>query len=197
MEFKTTDIDIDFADRDVALKVLQHHPASIIKEDRIAKHNTGVYFTDIPVDPFTGNASLDYKIAEERGYFKLDFLNVSVYKDVISEEHLKALIETEPPWYRLQDRHFVEKLIHINAHYDTLMKMPEPVDSIARMAMFLAVIRPAKRHLVGLPWAEVAKTIWDKSEDAYAFKKAHSISYAQLVAVHMNLISQEEVYEQE
>jgi DNA polymerase III alpha subunit len=57
------------------------------------------------------------------------------------------------------------------------------------MAMFLAIIRPAKRHLIGKTWQEAAKTIWDKpTDDSYHFKKAHAVAYAHLVAVHMNLI---------
>ena len=71
-----------------------------------------------------------------------------------------------------------------------MRKMPEPIDSIPRLAMFLAVIRPAKKHLIGLSWKEVAKTVWDKDSDGYTFKKSHSISYAHLVAVHMNLLSE-------
>jgi len=67
--------------------------------------------------------------------------------------------------------------------------MPEAVTTIARMAMFLAVIRPAKRHLIGLPWAEVAKTVWEKPADGdYYFKKSHAVAYAHLVVVNMNLI---------
>jgi hypothetical protein len=54
--------------------------------------------------------------------------------------------------------------------------------------MFLAVIRPAKKHLIGETWAEVAKTVWDKNDEGYNFKKAHAIGYAWLVAVHMNLL---------
>ena len=95
----------------------------------------------------------------------------------------------EPAWDRLYDRGFCEQLTHIGAHYDTLTKMPEAVNTIPRMAMFLAVIRPAKRHLIGKPWCEVSETVWDKpAEDAYYFKKAHAISYGQLVAIHMNLL---------
>ena len=52
MKFKS-DIDIDVANRDQALTVLAHTNASIIREDKNTKHNTGVYFTEIPVDPYT------------------------------------------------------------------------------------------------------------------------------------------------
>lgn len=189
MKFKS-DIDIDFGDRTKILSLLKHTPASIIRDDKLVKHNTGVYFTDIPKDPFTGQAALDHNVADDRGYLKLDFLNVSLYQQVQSEEHLNKLMSKEPDWAKLYDKSFCEQLIHIGNHYDTLIKMPEAVNTIPRMAMFLSVIRPAKRHLIGLPWAEVAKTVFEKPhDDGYYFKKAHAVSYAHLVVVHMNLLS--------
>jgi hypothetical protein len=183
-----SDIDIDFADRQQVLDRLNVTPASIIRDDKLVKHNTGVYATDIPVDPFLGLASLDYQAAEDRGYMKLDLLNVHVYKQVKNEEHLIKLMQ-EPDWTKLYDSSICAQLIHINNHYDTLLKMPEPVNSIPRLAMFLAVIRPAKRHLIGRTWKEVAETVWDKVEGEYSFKKAHAIAYAQLVVVNLNLIN--------
>lgn len=184
----SSDIDIDFANRDQVLALLDHTPASIIRDNKASKHNTGVYFQSIPQDPFTGHASLDYEAAEDRGYLKLDFLNVSVYTRVTSEQHLLQLMNTTPNWALLYDREFCEQLIHINQHYDTLIKMPEPVDTIARLAMFLAVIRPAKRHLIGKTWREIAATVWEKPADgSYAFKCSHAIAYAHLVVVNMNL----------
>ena len=79
--------------------------------------------------------------------------------------------------------------MHVNGHYDLLLQMPEPLDSIPRLAMFLAIIRPAKRNLAGKTWKEVALTVWDKpSDDTYYFKKAHAISYATLVVVNLNLL---------
>ena len=187
MKFKS-DIDIDFADREQALNLLHVTPASIIRDGKLVKHNTGVYATDIPVDPFVGSASLDYNDAEDRGYMKLDLLNVHVYKQVKSEEHLVKLMQ-EPDWTKLYDSSICAQLIHINNHYDTLLKMPEPVDTIPRLAMFLAVIRPAKRHLIGKTWKEVAADVWTKpSDDDYYFKKAHAISYSQLVVVNLNLL---------
>jgi hypothetical protein len=188
MKFKS-DIDIDFADRNQALKLLQHHPAGIIRDGKLIKHNTGVYVTDIPVDPFTGIASLDHHAAEDLGYVKLDFLNVNVYSLVKSPAHLDQLMLQEPSWDRLYDREFCGQLIQVGNHYDTLIKMPEAVNSIPRMAMFLAVIRPAKRHLIGKTWAEVAVDVWTRPDDeSYNFKKSHAVAYAHLVAVHMNLL---------
>lgn len=182
-----SDIDIDFADREQVLAVLDTTSASIIRDGKLTKHNTGVYATNIPVDPFTGWASLDYNAAEERGYTKLDFLNVNLYKQVRNEQHLVELMR-EPDWAKLYDPSICAQLIHINNHYDTLLKMPEPVDTIPRLAMFLAVIRPGKRHLVGRTWKDVAATVWDKVEGEYSFKKAHAIAYSQLVVVNLNLL---------
>tara|TARA_B110000908_G_scaffold97452_1_gene115065 strand:+ start:7912 stop:8190 length:279 start_codon:yes stop_codon:yes gene_type:complete len=88
------DIDLDFADRTQALSKIKHVTARI--KDR--KHNTGVYAHRVPVDPYTGLCTLDHKTADETGYFKLDVLNVSIYKDVKDNEHLTQLMEREPLW---------------------------------------------------------------------------------------------------
>ena len=186
----TSDIDIDLADRRHAAEILNCVAASQLRDGQLVPHNTGIYPTDIPVDPFTGLAALEYQTAEDRGYVKLDLLNVSVYQQVKNEQHLLDLMSTEPSWDRLYDPEFCSQLIHIGNHYDTLIKMPEAVNSDVRLMMFLAIIRPAKRHLVGLPWKEVAKTIWEKPTDnSYHFKKAHSCAYSRLVMVHMNLLN--------
>jgi hypothetical protein len=189
MKFNS-DIDIDFADRTHILKLIEHVPASQLRDSELVPHNTGVYVSDIPMDPFKGIASLDYKTAEDRGYLKLDFLNVNLYEQVKSEQHLEQLMAQTPDWNRFNtDQQFFEQLIHVNNHWTTLKRMPEPVDSIPRLAMFLAVIRPAKRHLIGEIWRTVAETVWEKPvDDTYYFKKAHGIAYAHLVVVNMNLL---------
>lgn len=185
-----SDVDIDFGDRNRALSLLQHHPASIIRNGNRTRHNTGVYVTAVPTEPFSDVCSLDYKDADDRGYMKLDFLNVSLYNQVKNEAHLNALMAKEPDWAKLYDPEFCSKLMHVNGHYDTLIQFPEAVTSIPRLAMFIATIRPAKRHLIGRKWIDVAKTIWDKPLDGYYFKKAHAISYAHLIVVHMNLLDE-------
>jgi len=192
MKFKS-DIDIDFGNREQILSLIKHTPASISRDDKLAKHNTGVYFTEIPIDPFTGLSNLEYHTAEERGYLKLDFLNVGVYQQIRDEDHLTQLLNQPPNWAKLYDQKFCEQLIHIGNHYDTLINMPEAVTSIPRMAMLLSVIRPAKRHLIGQNWEEIAKTVWQKpSDDSYFFKKSHAVAYAHLVVVHMNLLTNAE-----
>ena len=190
MKFKS-DIDIDVANRDAALSMLKHTAATIIKNSERSKHNTGVYFTEIPRDPLNGRSSLDYHEAEDRGYIKIDVLNVGLYSQVKNEQHLQELMQQEPAWDRIYDQTFFDRLIHVNGHYDTLVKFPEAVNTIPRLAMFLAVIRPAKRHLIGQTWREVAASIWERpADDAYYFKKSHAVAYANLVVVNMNLLTQ-------
>jgi hypothetical protein len=188
MKFRS-DIDIDFGNRDAALSLIRHTAAGIVRDGELVRHNTGIYVTDIPTDPFLGVASIDHKAAEELGYMKLDLLNVSLYTHIKSEQHLAELMAQEPAWDKLYDPEFCAQLIHIGAHYDLLIKCPEAVNTIPRMAMFLALIRPGKRHLVGRSWREIAETVWDKTDDGYTFKRSHSVAYAHLVAVHINLLT--------
>lgn len=188
MKFNS-DIDIDFGDRDKALSLIEHIPAAMRKVNPMRKHATGVHVTDVPYDPVNDMASIDYSEAEKRGYLKLDLLNVHVYNQVHNERHLIELMR-EPNWDHLKNRDFVEKLIHLNNQFNTLRSMPEPVNSIPRLAMFLAIIRPGKKHLIGKTWADVAKTVWDKDNTGYSFKKAHGIAYSHLVVVHMNLLEE-------
>lgn len=184
------DIDIDFSDRQNILAKIQYIPAAIRNEQSQRKHATGIYCQTIPVDPILGCASIDYLEAEQRGYFKLDFLNVNFYQNITNEQQLLDLMNKEPSWHKLYDKEFTEQLIHINSHYNTLIAMPEAITSIEHMAMFLAIIRPAKRHLIGRKWDDVAKTVWKQPTDGeYHFKHSHSIAYSHLVVVNMNYLS--------
>lgn len=186
------DIDLDLADRNKILSKIKHIAAAIVDQESIKKHNTGVYVQQIPYNALSNTANIDYKIAEQRGYFKLDFLNVNLYQNIKNEQHLTQLLSIEPDWANLYDQSFFSKLIHVGNHYDILISMPEAVTSIEKLAMFLAIIRPGKRHLIGKPWEQVQKTIWEKTPDTgYQFKKSHAIAYGQLVAVHMNLLKED------
>lgn len=184
----TSDVDIDFGDRSKILSKIQHIPASMLQNNELIMHKTGVYVTEIPQDLETGYAAIEYRAAEQRGYFKLDLLNVNLYKQIRDRAHLNELMNREPDWLKLYDQDYFEQLIHLGNHYKTLVAMPEPIDSIDKIAMFLAIIRPGKRHLIGLPWNRVKETIWDKTE-LYSFKRSHGIAYAHLVVVNMNLLS--------
>lgn len=183
------DIDLDFGDRTDILKLIPHRPASMVKDDRLVKHVSGVYVNDIPFNSISQTAAIEYRVAEELGYIKLDMLNVTLYQQIRDPAQLDELMQRTPPWHRLRDPEFFGQLIHIGRHYSTMRQMPEHIATIEQMAMFLAVIRPSKRHLIGQRWARVAQTVWQMAEDgSYGFKKAHAISYSHLVVVHMNLL---------
>ena len=181
------DIDIDLSSRESILEHLEYTSAAMRNVVPMKKHPSGVYVTEIPYDPIHDMAALDYTVAEERGYFKLDLLNVFVYSFIRDNDHLAELMSTTPNWSNLSQYSYVNKIVHINNHYRALKNLPEPIDSIEKMAMFLAAIRPAKRYLLDSPWEEIEKEIWTKT-DEYSFKKSHAIGYGTLVAVHMNLI---------
>jgi DNA polymerase III alpha subunit len=184
------DIDIDFADRTIALNKIKYISASIGDK----KHNTGIYVQNIPADPITNISTIEYKEAEDRGYMKLDFLNVGVYSGVKDRKHLLELMNTEPLWDLLLDDSFIDQLFHVNGHGSILREMKPK--TIEQLAAVLAVIRPAKRHLIGKDWTTVMNEVWIKPEgDEYFFKKAHAVAYAHVIVVQMNLICEKISYE--
>ena len=184
------DVDIDFFDRDGTLKLFKHAPASIIKDDKIEKHKTGVYFHAVPTHPITGHSTLDYKKAEERGYFKIDCLNVNIYKNIKSEQELVELMIEEPDWNMLKDPKIVENLFHLNSHFNIVSKL-EP-KNIEQLAAVLAIIRPAKRHLMYKEWKDILTDVWVKPTDgSYFFKKSHAVAYAHAIVVQMNLVKKD------
>ncbi len=185
----SADIDIDLADREQVLRLIAHTPARQIVQGQVRRHNSGVYVTNIPRDPINQCAAIDYETAEQRGYFKIDFLNMHVYKLVKDPAHLDTMLATEPPWSRLwQDSDWASQLVHVGNYVDLLRDMRP--DSIPRMAAFISVIRPGKAHLQRKPWDQVFESVWDGDlTRGYVFKKSHAVSYAALVALHMNLLN--------
>ena len=181
-----TDIDIDLPDRDTLLKTLPHIVARIDREDGHVKHNTGVYFQDIPYDPVTGLTTLDHKLASALGYFKIDLLNNSVYNGVEDEAHLTKLANTEPMWQMLEDAEIGERLFHIGQHAELVTRLKPR--SITQLAMVLAIIRPGKAHLQQSDWAAIEKEVWSKPEEGYYFKKSHAFAFATAIVVQMNLM---------
>ena len=187
----SADVDIDFADREQILNLVQHIPARQIVQNQVRRHNSGVYVTTIPYDPVNNCAAIDYETAEQRGYFKIDFLNMGVYQLIKSPEHYKEMLDAEPPWARLwQDPAWAGQLVHVG-NYTELLKSMRP-DSIPRMAAFISIIRPGKAHLQNKTWADVFDSVWDGDDSrGYTFKKSHALSYAALVALHINLLNQD------
>jgi len=186
----SADIDIDLADRDIVLQLIKHTSARQDNDGQSRLHNSGIYVTEIPKDPLLNCSSLDYRDAEQRGYFKIDLLNMSVYKLIQNPEHYEQMLSQEPPWQRLwTDTEWTKQLVHVGNYAELLIEMKP--DSIPRMAAFISIIRPGKAHLQRKPWAEVFESVWNGDDSrGYTFKKAHAVSYASLVALHMNLINE-------
>ena len=182
-----TDIDIDVADRDKLLSLIKHTPASMKQDDKIKKHNTGVYFHEVPSDPLSGLATVDYEEAERIGFLKIDVLNVSVYKDIKTPQELDDILSRNTMWELLEHKEVVSNLFHIHNHYDIVKRMrPQNVEQLAAV---LAIIRPAKRYLLGKSWDEVFADVWEKPDnDVYYFKKAHAISYATAIVLQLNML---------
>ena len=183
------DVDIDFSNRSQILGLINHVPARQKNNGEVRKHNSGVYVTSIPIDPINECSSLDYRAAEERGYFKIDLLNQSVYELVQNPAHYDRMLNKPTNWKLLQHASFCKRVVHIGNYADLVAEM-QP-DTIERMAAFIAVIRPGKAHLQRQPWSTVFASVWDGDNSCgFVFKKSHSLAYAKLVALHINLLEE-------
>ena len=118
---------------------------------------------------------------------------MSVYQLIKSPEHYQEMLNKEPLWERLwTDPEWSKQLVHVG-NYTALLESMKP-DSIPRMAAFISIIRPGKAHLQNRPWAEVFESVWDGNDSrGFVFKQSHAISYAALVALHINLLIQPDV----
>lgn len=189
MKKVTTDVDIDCFGRDRILSGMESIFGRIDRPDgRVERHPTGVYFQNIPRDPVNNMSTLDHRIANDYGYFKIDFLNVNMYENIRDEEHLLHLLNSEPPWDFFQYEEITEQLFHLKGHSD-LLKRYKP-ESVEDLAMILAIVRPAKAYLRNSDWEKIRNEVWIKEvgEEAYQFKRSHAISYALAIVVNLNLL---------
>jgi hypothetical protein len=188
------DVDIDMADRSQLLYMIDHIPATIVRNGEWVRHNSGIYFQNIPFNPAIGSASIDHKTAHERGYFKIDLLNVSAYQGIKSEHHLVTVLNQEPVWELLEEPEICQQLFHLNGYHGMIQLLkPRSVDQLAAV---LALIRPAKRHLVEKCKTQgfdaIQSELWSKSQDgSYQFKRSHSLGYASLIVTQLNLICEQ------
>ena len=191
-----TDVDIDVKNsKEVIDKLPCIRSVEIIKEDGMLVHKSGVHFDNIPVDPVTGYASIQYKEAERLGYQKVDILSQSAYEHVRDREHLKELMAREPDWTLLLVPEIVEQLSQIKKHI-ALLQVWKP-SNVDELAMFIAMIRPGKRQCQSMnSWAEVGATIWDYDTIGHDgagnklryFKKPHAYAYSLMIVVQLNAL---------
>ena len=181
------DVDIDVApsmDKSKYGTIAMIHNSGVVK-----KHNSGYYYNlNMPVDGETGLAALDYKVAEDLGYIKVDLLNNNAYSNIRSMYEYNKLLEQEPVWELLwTEPDFVGKLPQVGNHFK-LLKRLQP-RSIMELADALALIRPAKRKYVESYLknrVKIRPLIYKKDGDKYYFKKSHAVMYAHMIVVVMN-----------
>jgi hypothetical protein len=188
MKKVSTDVDIDVFGRDKILQGIECIAARIDREGgKVERHPTGVYFQNIPRDPTTNISTLDHRVANEFGYFKIDFLNVNMYEGVRNEEHLLQLLDAEPPWDFFEYQEITDQLFHLKG-YSHLLQRYKP-RSVEDIAMILAIIRPGKAQLQSAGWDKIRKEVWLKNtEGVYDFKRQHAIAYSLAIIVNLNLL---------
>ena len=185
------DVDLDFGSRSEILSLIDYTSAVLENGE---KHNSGIYVNEVPKNILTNNASIDYKKAEDLGYFKLDILNNNLYKQVKSPQHLDELLAKPINWDRLKEPEFVKKLVHIGNYSEMILRLKDPIDSIEKLALLLAIIRPGKKYLQGLPWNIIEKSVWDRNDDeGYSYKRSHALAYALTIIIDIQLLAEKEI----
>lgn len=192
-----TDIDIDFPTAFDPRSLLPSAiPASIVRNGELTKHPCGFYFQNIPVDPITNLAAIPYAEAADLGFFKVDFLHLSLLDSFVSKSELRRCLNTPPDWTLLRNPAHVEKLFQLKRHSEFIGNVA-PTD-VETLADCIALIRPSKKHLArqyasSTPAQRQAMRthLYTKpTDDKNWFKKAHAIAYALTITLQLHLISQ-------
>lgn len=185
------DVDIDFkTDFDPLEYFNTAIRASRVENKTLVKHNAGAYFQNIPIDNLTGLAAIPFEQAEELGFFKIDFLHLSILDKVKSKEQIRLLLKKDVDWSLFQDREIVHQLFQIKNHFDVVYQVkPKSVEDLADI---VALIRPGKRSLLNAYLKnkkETRKHLYRKEEGQYSFKKSHAIAYALTIILHLHLLN--------
>lgn len=192
------DIDIDFPTRFDPIDYFDDATrASMVKNGKLSKHPVGIYFQNIPVDNITNLAAIPYKEAEDLGFFKIDFLHLSLLDNFNSKEQIRKLANTEPDWKLLLSAEVVQKLFQIHRHYELIFRI-KPT-SIQELADCIALIRPSKRRMVDKyiqlktekDKESFRKILYAKPLDSkYHFKKPHAVAYSATIVLQLHLIKE-------
>ena len=109
-------------------------------------------------------------------------------KNIKTKKQLVELLDKEPMWELLEHKEVVEQCFHIHKHHNIVSQM-KPT-SVSQLAAVLAIIRPAKRHLIGKDWDTINKDVWVRpTNDDYFFKKAHAHAYAMAIVLQLNMLA--------
>lgn len=154
--------------------------------DKLTRHNTGIYFQDIPIFP-DGLSAVPYVQAEKMGFSKVDIMSVpsKPYGGLSSMAEMQEWLAKPIDWSWFTDESFVVQLFHFSAdthighervplarvvaHY-----APQSIDDLA---VLVALKLPPKYRMIGQPIDTIRKTIW-VWEQKGNFKKAHAVAYA-------------------
>lgn len=165
--------------------------ASMVKDGELVKHPAGVYFQEVPVDQMTKLSSIPYSQAEELGFFKIDFLHLSLLDqmDIQSKTEMRALLEMEPNWDLLLEESVVERLFQVKKHFLLLLQLKPR--SVEELADCIAILRPAKRGLIDeyveSPY-RTRKKLYETPLPVGCFKKGHAIAYALTIVLQLHFI---------
>jgi len=184
------DIDIDTPTSFNPMNIFPWVRASMVKDGQLYPHPCGVHPQNIPVDQVTKLCAIPYQSAEQLGFFKIDFLHLSVYDNFKSREEIEQLLEIEPDWQLLVDPKHQKKLFQLSNHGEVLDSIRPK--SIEELADVLALIRPGKKQFIKLYKTQREATrriLYSKDETGYSFKKSHAIAYAMVIVLQLHLIS--------
>lgn len=163
---------------------------SNVKNKQLMKHPCGVYFQNIPIDPITKLAAIPHKEATKLGYFKVDFLSLTLLDKVKSKSEIRELIKQEPNWLLLEDEAVVSNLFQIKHQYEIINKIKPK--SVQELADVIAIVRPSKRKYLTqyLHDKEKIRPLLYRLEDddKSSFKRGHAIAYALTIIVELHVI---------
>jgi len=165
--------------------------ATVVKDGKLSPHPVGVYPQAVAVDPVSKLAAVPYGEAEELGFLKVDFLHLNVYQLFETRAEIEELLKKEPDWTLLQLPSTWSKLFQLAKHGDLLQKVKPR--SVEELADCMALIRPAKKGLVGLYLKEreaCRRVLYAKDDEGYSFKRSHSLAYSLVVVLQLHLIEQ-------
>lgn len=188
VERRTFDVDIDVQSRTnrelFGIRAIVYNE----EQEKILTHPSGVYIhRDVPVDCMTGHAAIDYSRGDELGFYKVDILTNTSYDVFSSKEELLHFAHMQPDWGLLHKSSVVESLPHISKHAE-LVREISPT-SIQELADCLALIRPAKIHLIDEYKSDKERTrrkLYQRPRSGIYFKKSHAVSYAVMIVAVMN-----------
>jgi DNA polymerase III alpha subunit len=187
------DIDLDFPTTFNPPDIFkQAVSASMVQKRELVKHTCGYYLQEMPVDKVSGLAAIPYEDAEDLGYFKFDFLHLSLLDHFSSKEEIRTLMKLDPDWSLLLDEECVVKLFQLGKHY-TLLQQVRPT-SVIELADCVALIRPGKRQLLSEYLHNKEQTrpkLYRQEGDSKAsFKRSHAIAYSLTIVLQLHLIAQ-------